>query len=113
MSYQSQAALEADYQFQQRNRACAIQQAGHFKDDQRADIVALAESVARGDGATIAALTRMAAAGPGIADQADTGDGIDSSLVLDADILALTQANWPTVAALYFDVDGTPLDGTL
>jgi len=40
----------------------------------------------------------------------DNGDGtIDQSLVLDADLLSLTQANFPTVAALYFDSEGTPI----
>jgi hypothetical protein len=54
---------------------------------------------------------RLAAAGPGIADKADNGDGtVDQSKVTDADLLSLTQANWPTVAGLYFQEDGSPID---
>jgi hypothetical protein len=110
MSYESQAALEADYQFQQRARAAAIQQADYFKDDQRADLVALSDGLLRDDAGLSAAFVRLDAAGPGIADKVDAGDGaIDQSLVTDADLLALTQASYPTVAALYFAADGTPL----
>jgi hypothetical protein len=57
-----------------------------------------------------AALLRLDAAGPGIADKVDNGDGtIDQSKVTDADLLSLTQANWPVVAGLYFQEDGTPI----
>lgn len=112
MSYEAQAQLEADYSFQQRSRAVAIQQANTFKDDQRPAWEALAEAVLRDDPGPTSALIRLAAAGPGIADKVDNGDGtIDSAKVTDADLLSLTQANWPTVAGLYFAEDGTPLEG--
>jgi hypothetical protein len=110
MSYQSQAQLEADYWFQQRSRSATIQQADIFKDDARPHYVALADAVMRDEAGLTAAFIRLNAAGPGIADKVDTGDGtVDSSLVLDADLLALTQANWPVVAELYFTDDGTPV----
>jgi len=109
MTYHAQAQLEQDYWFQHRSRAAAVQQAEIYKDDQRPDFVALAEAVVRDEGPT-AAFPRLNAAGPGIADKADNGDGtIDSSKVTDADLLSLTQANWPTVAGLYYAPDGTPL----
>lgn len=110
MSYQAQAALEADYLFQQRTRAAAIQQSAVFRDNPAGDLAALADAVARDEPGPTSALIRLDAAGPGIADKVETPSGIDSSLVTDADLLALTQGNWPTVAALYFAADGTPLD---
>jgi hypothetical protein len=110
MSYESQAQLEADYAFQQRSRAAAIQQAEIFKNDERADIVALADGVARDEPGLAVAFIRLGAAGPGIADKVDQGNGtVDQSLVTDADLLALTQANWPVIAGLYFQSDGTPI----
>lgn len=110
MSYQSQAQLEADSDFRGRTAAAATQQAGAYKDDQRADFVAVALSVLRGSAAELQAFNRMDAAGPGIADKADTGDGtIDQTQVTDADLLSLTQASWQVVAGLYYAEDGTPL----
>lgn len=109
MSYQAQAQLENDGYFAQRNRACCVQQAETFKNDQRPAYVAVAEDVLK-DLGTWTAFNRLAAAGPGIADKADNGDGtVDQAKVSDADILSLTQANWPVVAGLYFTEDGSPL----
>jgi hypothetical protein len=107
MSYQSQAQLEADNAFQQRSRAAAIQQADIFINDQRPDFVAVSKGVLRADASLIIAFNTQAAAGPGIADKVDNGDGtIDQAKVTDADMLSLTQASWPTVAGLFFDADG-------
>jgi hypothetical protein len=112
MSYQSQAQLEADYWFQQRNRSVCIQQADIYKDDARPDFVALANAVMRDDAGPGATFNRLAAGGPGVADKADIGNGeIDSALVTDGDLLSLTQANWPVVAGLYFDSTGAPIPG--
>jgi len=95
VSYQSQAQLETDYWFQVRSRAAAIQQAAQF-DDQ------LSAQIRRDDRGPAAAFTRLNAAGPGIADKADNGDGtVDHTKITDDDLLALTQANWPIVASLY------------
>lgn len=110
MSYHAQSQLESDPTFQGRVRAVNVQQANTYKDDGRGDVAATADAVLRDDPGPGAALLRLAAAGPGIADRVDTGDGtIDQALVTDEDLLALTQANWPTVAALYYAEDGTPL----
>jgi len=110
MSYQTQAQLEADFWFQQRSRAAAIQQAETFRNDQRPDFVALSEGLLRDDGGLAVTFSRMGAAGPGIADKADNGDGtIDSSKVTDGDLLSLTQANYQIVAGLYFDTEGNPI----
>lgn len=113
MSYQSQAQLEADAWFQQRSRAVAIQQGESFKNDQRPEFVATANAVLRDDPRFWPTFNRLGAAGPGIADKADNGDGtVDQSKVTDADLLSLTQANWQVVAELYFDPEGNRLPTT-
>jgi hypothetical protein len=112
MSYQSQAQLENDGGFQQRNRSVTLQQAETFINAADPSFKAVAESIMRDDGMW-ATFNRLAAGGPGIADKVDNGDGtIDQSKVTDADLLSLTQANWPTVAALFFDPEGNRLPGT-
>lgn len=109
MSYQAQAALEVDGAFTSREIACAVQQADTFRNDQRPDFVAVAEAVLRQDGTVSWTFVRLAAAGPGIADKADNGDGtVDQAKVTDDDLLSLTQAAWPTVAGLYYNDDGSP-----
>jgi hypothetical protein len=109
MSYHAQALLEQDPTFQGRTRSVAVQQAETFKNDQRPAYVAVAEGILRDEGELWPCFNRLAAAGPGIADKVTTPEGIDQSLVTDADLLSLTQANWPNVAALYFTEDGSPI----
>ena len=110
MSYLAIDQLAGDAVFGGRNRAACVQQAEIFKDDARPDFVALADAVLLDAGGITATFTRLAAAGPGIGDTADNGDGtIDQAKVLDADLLAATQANWPVVAGLYYTSEGEPL----
>jgi len=110
MSYEAIDQLTQDDIFGGRNRACAVEQAETFVNDARPDWVAVANACLTGDGIIYNAFTRLAAAGPGIADKADLGDGtIDQAAVTDADLLSLTQANWPVVAGLYYDATGTPV----
>jgi hypothetical protein len=112
MSYESQSQLENDGSFQFRNRAVCVQQAYVYKDDARPSWVAVARGVLRDESELWTCFNRLAAGGPGIADKVDNGDGtIDSSKVTDGDLLSLTQANWPTVADLYFTEDGSPIEG--
>jgi hypothetical protein len=109
MSYDTQADLTADADFNGRCVAAATEQAAVFKDDARPAWVALAQAALRGESEKLAAFVRMDAAGPGIADKVDNGDGtIDQSKVTDSDLLSLTQAVWPTVADLYYAEDGSP-----
>lgn len=109
-NYLAQSQLEQDPTFQLRIRAVNTEQSQIFIDDGRPDIAACAKAVLRDDSGPGATLLRLAAAGPGIADKVSTGDGtIDQSLVTDADLLALTQANFPHTAALYFNTDGSPI----
>jgi len=74
-----------------------MQQAAQFDDG-------LAAMIRRDDPGPAATFIRLNAAGPGIADKATLPDGsVDQSRVTDADLLSLTQAHWPIVAALYPD----------
>jgi hypothetical protein len=110
MSYESQAQLAQDPIFNQRNAAACTQQATTYQGSGDAQVVALADAVLRDDGGVIACFTRMAAAGPGVADKVEQPNGgVDQTQVTDADLLSLTQANWIPVAKLYFAADGTPL----
>jgi hypothetical protein len=110
VSYLAVDQLTNDAVFAGRSRAAVVEQSEIFKDDGRADIAATADEALRGNGEIYLAFTRMAAAGPGIGDKVDNGDGtISQENVTDADLLSLTQANFPTVASLYFAADGTPL----
>ncbi len=112
MSYQSQAQLENDPEFQQRTRSVCVQQAGTFRNDARPSWVAVANGILKDEGGLWACFNRLDAGGPGIADKVEQPNGgIDQSLATDDDLLSLTQANWPTVAALYFNEDGTPIGG--
>ena len=112
MSYQSQWALTYDDAFVSRGRAAITNQSAIFKDDQRADIKALAETLLRGtDGAPYVTFQSMLGAAPGFATMADQGDGtVNSTLIADDDILAAVQAEYPTVAALYYAPDGGPIE---
>jgi hypothetical protein len=110
VSYRVIDALTQDAIFGGRNRAACVEQAQTFHADARPAWVAVADACLRGDGTIYNAFTRLAAGGPGIGDKGTGPDGEpDQTLILDADILALTQANWPTIAVLYFEEDGTPV----
>jgi hypothetical protein len=110
VSYLAIDQLTNDIIFAGRVRACTVDQADVFHNDARPDFVALANDVLKGGGETALTFTRLCAAAPGLADQADLGDGtIDQSLVSDADLLSVVQGQWQVVAGLYFDPDGTPI----
>lgn len=102
MSFEDIDHLTQDSAFAGRVRACAVQQAETYKDDARADFVALANDQLTG-GATYLAFVRIVAAFPGLAEAEEITDG---------DILSQMQANWQTVAALYYDAEGNPKGGT-
>jgi hypothetical protein len=95
VSYQTQAQLEQDPNFQARSRSAAVQQAAQFNDH-------LSDMIRRDDPGPAATFIRMNAAGPGISEKVDVGDGtIDQTQVTDEDLLSLTQVNWPIILALY------------
>lgn len=107
MSYSAIDQLSSDALFNGRVRACTVQQSEVFQNDQRPDMVAAANAALKGEQDPYLTLARMAAAGPGMAEAA--GDPIDQTNIPDADILASVQANFPTVAALFYDSEGNPL----
>jgi hypothetical protein len=116
MSYLDIAQLTDDPIFQSRVRACTVQEAQTFKDDQRPAFVALANDSLRGGGATTLMFVRLMAAFPGFvtelpdqpaAPNAPPGPPrFDSSRILDAAILAQVQGQWETVADLFYDENG-------
>jgi hypothetical protein len=106
-TFQAIAQLTDDVWWQARIRACAVQQSETFVNDARPQFVAAAGDVLRGGSDITSSLTRVAAAGPGMADAA--GNPPDQAQIPDADILASVQANFPLVAGLFYAEDGTPL----
>lgn len=108
MSYQSQTALAEDPDYQGRVRACSIQQAQIFVNDQRPAFVSYAQAVIR-QGPEQIAMFHLTAAAPGIADKVDTGEGIDQSRVTDDEILSCVQAAWPVASDTYYAEDGSPI----
>lgn len=106
MSYRIIDELTNNAIFGGRVRACAIEQAAHFRNDERPPIVALAQDMIRGTPEAVAVFIRLAAAAPGHADQAGLGDTVDESAITDSDLLAVIQGSWPMVAELYFDDEG-------
>ena len=109
MSYLSQWQLTYDDGFVSRSRAAITNQSVIFKDDGRADISALAESLLTGaDPQETNTFLSMLGAAPGFAESADNGDGtVDSSQITDEEILAAVQAEYPTVAALFHPTEET------
>jgi hypothetical protein len=102
--------------FNPRVTFCCVEQSETFINDARPQFVSLANSLLKGDGPITYTFVRMVASGPGMAAKADTGQTndlgqpiVDQSLISDDDILAAVQADFPTVAALYFAEDGTPI----
>lgn len=110
MSFQSMYELASDPTFMMRNRACCVQQSQQAGvGDANPQAKALANGVLKDDGPYISVFVQLCAAFPGNAEKVETPSGVDQSLITDADLTAQTQANWPTVAALYFDDTGAPI----
>lgn len=108
MSYLSQAQLADDNDFRRRTTAAAVEQSSTFKNDQRMSFVSLSNAILKGSTEQTNAFIRMNASGPGIGDKVDNGDGtIDQSQVTDQDLLSLTQSNFPVIADLYYNEDGS------
>jgi hypothetical protein len=102
VSYQSQTLLANDPAFQQRVKACAVQQTNTFGGSTDAGEAELAAAVIRDQSAQLFSLYNTSAASPGFADTVDQGDGtVDSTLISDPEILATVQAVWPIVAGAY------------
>lgn len=109
MSYLTYALLTEDVNFGRRSRSCIMQQANVYKDDARADFVALADALLKQDPAQTQSMLLGIAYAPGFDTTVDNGDGtIDQAKVADEGILSQTQFIFPTVAALYYDSTGAP-----
>lgn len=110
MTYLGITRLQADGRFIERTDAALTEQGMYFKDATAADYVALARGVLVGEPVSVRRVfTAILAAAPGFAAAAETpSGGVDASAISDADLLAAVQADWPTVAALFYLPDGTP-----
>ena len=105
MSYADIAALDADEAWRTRVGACCFEQAQIFVNDGRADIATLATTILV-SGEVPDTLRQYISHSPGFA---DTYAGGGQAAILDVDLLAATQAVWPTVAGLlYPGLGGTP-----
>lgn len=111
MSYMSQTRLASDSDFIARSEAVLVEQSLIFKDSTEPDQAALAFALLRADpsGQYRRVFITILAASPGFASTAETpSGGVDASRISDADLLAATQAEFPTVAELFFLSTGSP-----
>lgn len=110
MSYQSQWVLTYDNAFVSRSRAAITQRSDIFKDDERPNYVALAESLlTEANPQESLTFVSLLANAPGFAEKVDQGDGtVDSSQIEDGEIQAAVDFQYPVVADLFYADDGTP-----
>lgn len=115
-TYHVQHILANGSDFNPRVAMCCVEQSEIFINDARAQFISLSKALLKNDGDIQYAFVRICAAGPGMAAKADTGQMndtgqpiIDQTQITDEDILSSVQANFPTVAALYFDDTGAPI----
>lgn len=103
MAYQ----LSTDPSFINRVRSCMWQQAQTLQSDEDEETAAMANDLLKGNATTIQAMVNMIAAFPGLVDGATItmGNGnqlVDQSAITDGTILAQVQADWKTIADLFF-----------
>lgn len=111
MSYMSQTRLASDNDFVARCEAVLIEQSLIYKDSTEPDQAALAFGILRADpsGQYRRVFITILAAAPGFATETETpSGGVDASALSDAQLLSATQADFPTVAALFFLPTGSP-----
>jgi hypothetical protein len=111
MSYQSQAQLTADVEFQQRTRSCMFEQASTYINSGDLRVKALADAILKSRPDVTLTFHNMVCATPGFADKVEDelGEGIEQARILDPEILASVQQLWGVVAGLYYNEDGTPI----
>jgi hypothetical protein len=112
VSYDTQSRLQNDPGFTNRCSACITQQSQVFVNDTRLDIQALAVAWLSGGWVGGVGLLNVwmpiLAAEPGFADSVQNEDDtITSARIDDAQILSSVQAQYPGVAKLLFNEDGT------
>lgn len=109
MTYIQVQQLAADITFQSRVISCMWNQALTYQDDVDVTNAAMAQAVLRGSSPASISMVNMIAAFPGLVDPAviTKGDGsqiVDQTAVPDEEILGQVQANWKTVAGLFYAV---------
>jgi hypothetical protein len=97
MSYASRAALGFDAGLRDRIIVCAREQALIYKDDADPANAALADSILE-NGGNAQPLVDLVLIAPDFVDVENSGQ------ITDGQILAATQATWPTYAGAVFDV---------
>jgi hypothetical protein len=101
MTYAAMGKLSDDTAFRDRVLACCTEQALIFKDDGRADMAALAESIIASQ-INALGLFELVCVSPSFA------GGERSDQIEDPDILASVQANWPVYAGVVFPSEPAP-----
>jgi hypothetical protein len=110
MSYTQVQQLAVDASFQSRVAACMWNQALTYQTNSDASSAAMAQAILRGPTPALISMVNMIAAFPGLIGGAiviTKGDGsqmLDSTAVTDETILGQVQANWKTVADLFYAV---------
>jgi hypothetical protein len=114
LSYDSVSQLNRDPTFSGRVRSCVTEQADTLTGDANLAIAACANAGLRGDPIIMDTFVRTTSSASGLGDKAETMSTdatpvpiVDQSLILDSDILGAIQNNFPTVANLFFDTNGT------
>lgn len=104
MSYLSQWRLQYDDGFVSRCRASLTQRADIYKDDERPEFVALAESLLlEANPQESLTFVSLLANAPGFAEKVDNGDGtVDSTQIEDGEIQSAVDFQWPVVSALFY-----------
>jgi hypothetical protein len=107
MSYSAVSLLNQDPAYAGRVRSCVTEQAASLTGDANLAVAACANAGLRGDPVIMDTFVRTTSSAPGLGDKADKGDGtVDQTLIVDGDLLAAIQANFPRVAALFFNDEG-------
>jgi hypothetical protein len=108
MSYTQVQQLATDIAFQNRVAACMWNQAPTYQNDADPPSAAMAQGIMRGNTPALIGMVNMMAAFPGMLDGAvviTKGDGsqmLDQTAIPDEAILGQVQANWKTVAGLFY-----------
>jgi hypothetical protein len=112
MSYLAQWNLDHDFGFNSRCRACMTEQALVFGASAEPPNKALSQAVIRNDQTITASFVTLVAGSPGLAQAADPDDDgtVDAALIPDAMLLSTVQGQWPIVASVFFNEDGTPIE---
>lgn len=108
MTYTQVQQLATDPSFQNRVAACMWNQALTYQNDTDTATATMAQAILRGSTPALMTMVNMMAAFPGLIGGAvviTKGDGtqvLDSTAVVDETILGQVQANWKTVADLFY-----------